>query len=66
MSAQRRRIWTDKELARIVRARCDGLTFAEIGQRFDCTGRAIAQKLAKLREREDRGALSARGYQKAV
>jgi hypothetical protein len=43
--AHHRRIWDEKELARIVAARRGGLTVAEIAARFQCSGATILKQL---------------------
>ena len=47
--------WTG--LARILAARADGLTTAEIAARFQCTATTIQKRLAELRAREESSAL---------
>jgi predicted DNA-binding transcriptional regulator YafY len=51
LGAHHRRIWDEKELARIVAARRGGLTTAEIAERFGCTSTTIERRLAELRAR---------------
>jgi DNA-directed RNA polymerase specialized sigma24 family protein len=55
MCAQRRRVWDEKELARILAAHRYGLSTAEIATRFQCTATTIQKRLAELRAREELG-----------
>ena len=46
MSAQRRRVWDEKDLARILAAHRYGLSTAEIATRFECTATTIQKRLS--------------------